>query len=77
MDINAAMNEMIATLEAMDPDILEGGIVFWASVLTAIFAAAVIIGVTRYLMKGILEEEMATHSNLLAWRIPRKRSLVG
>ena len=24
-----------------------------------------------------LEEEMATHSSILAWRIPRKRSFVG
>ena len=24
-----------------------------------------------------LEEEMATHSNILAWRIPRTRSLAG
>ena len=68
MDINAAINEMIATLEAMDPDILAGGIVFWTSVLTAIFATAVIIGVTRYLMKGIGYGKMYRKAGEAPWK---------
>ena len=35
-------------------------------------------GLGRFLRRSLKEEEMATHSNTLAWKIPRtERSLVG
>ena len=33
MDMNTAMNELITALEAMDPEILAGGILFVAGLL--------------------------------------------
>ena len=47
MDI--MINELIAEIEKMDPEILAGGIVF----LAGLFAAVVAYNVIRYLMKGI------------------------
>ena len=68
MDINAAMNEMIATLEAMDPEILAGGIVFWASIFMAVVAATVIIGVVRYLLKAIGYSKMYAKAGEAPWK---------
>ena len=49
MDMNVAMNEMVATIEAMDPEVLAGGLLFIAGIFAAIFAISVI----RYLLTSI------------------------
>jgi hypothetical protein len=49
MDMNAAMNELTAALEAMDPGILAAGIYFWI----VVFAVIAMIGMVRYLLKAI------------------------
>jgi hypothetical protein len=64
MDINAAMNEMIAAIEAMDPEILATGIVFW----TSVFAAIVIFGVVRYLLTAIGYSKMYRKAGVASWK---------
>ena len=36
-----------------------------------------ITGVQPLDLEGLLEKEMAIHSNIFAWKIPQQRSLVG
>ena len=62
MDI--MINEMIAELEKMDPEILAGGIVF----LVGFFAAVVAYNVIRYLMKGIGYSTMYRKAGVAPWK---------
>ena len=64
MDMNTAMNEMIAALEAMEPEILLGGIVL----LTGIFAAAVVFMVIRYLLTAIGYSKMYRKAGEAPWK---------
>ena len=64
MDMNAAMNNLIAAIEAMDPELLAGGIVFW----TSVFAATVIFGVVRYLMTSIGYSKMYRKAGEAGWK---------
>ena len=68
MDMNVAVNEMMATLEAMDPELLAGGIVFWAVVFAAVFAAIVIFGVIRYLLTAIGYGQMYRKVGEASWK---------
>ena len=62
--MNVAMNEMIAKIEAMDPEILAGGIVFLAGLFAAIFA----LGVIRYLLKSIGYSKMYRKAGEAGWK---------
>ena len=62
MDI--MINEMIAELEKMDPEILAGGIVF----LAGLFAAVIAYNVIRYLMKGIGYSTMYRKAGVAPWK---------
>ena len=62
MDI--MINEMIAEVEKMDPEILAGGIVF----LAGLFAAMVAYNVIRYLMKGIGYSAMYRKAGVAPWK---------
>ena len=62
------MNEMIATLEAMDPEILADGIVFWISAFAAILAASVMVGVVRYLLTAIGYSKMYGKAGEAPWK---------
>ena len=64
MEINAAMNEMMATLEAMDPEILAGGLV----VVAGIFAAIMALGVIRYLLTAIGYSKMYRKAGEAGWK---------
>ena len=64
MDMNAAMNEMIAAIEAMDPEILAGGIVFFAG----LFAAIVAFSIIRYLLKSIGFSKMFCKAGVAGWK---------
>ena len=64
MDMNAAMNNLVAAIEAMDPELLAGGIVFWASV----FAAIVIFSVVRYLLTAIGYSKMYRKAGVAGWK---------
>ena len=62
--MNAAMNEMIATLEAMDPEILAGGLI----VVAGIFAAIMALGVVRYLLTAIGYSKMYRKAGVAGWK---------
>ena len=64
MEMNAAMNEMIATLEAMDPEILAGGLI----VVAGIFAAIMALGVIRYLLTAIGYSKMYRKAGVAGWK---------
>ena len=64
MDMNAAMNEMIAALEAMDPEILAGGLLVVAGIFAAIFA----LGVIRYLLTAIGYSKMYRKAGEAPWK---------
>ena len=64
MDINAAMNELPAALEAMDPEILAGGILFFVG----IFAAIVVLSVIRYLLTAIGYSKMYRKAGEAPWK---------
>ena len=72
MDINVTMNgsinEVIAALEAMDPEILAGGIAFIAGVFAIIMAASMIFGVVRYLLKAIGYSKMYGKAGEAGWK---------
>ena len=72
MDINivsnVTMDELIAALEAMDPEILAGGISVLVGVFAAIFAIIAIIGVVRYLLKGIGYSKMYNKAGEAPWK---------
>ena len=62
MDI--MINELIAELEKMDPEILAGGIVFFAG----LFAVVIAYNVIRYLMKGIGYSAMYRKAGVAPWK---------
>ena len=64
MDMNAAMNEMIATIEAMNPEILAGGLLVVAGIFAAIFALSVI----RYLLTAIGYSKMYRKAGEAPWK---------
>ena len=64
MEMNAAMNEMMATLEAMDPEILAGGLI----VVAGIFAAIMALGVIRYLLTAIGYSKMYRKAGVAGWK---------
>ena len=64
MDMNAAMNEMIATIEAMNPEILAGGLFVVAGIFAAIFALSVI----RYLLTAIGYSKMYRKAGEAPWK---------
>ena len=68
MDMNVAMNEMMAAIEAMDPEILAGGILMAVVALAALFIGAVIFGVVRYLLKGIGYSKMYHKAGEAGWK---------
>ena len=58
------INEMMATLEAMDPEILAGGLLFVAG----IFAAIMALGVIRYLLTAIGYSKMYRKAGEAGWK---------
>ena len=68
MDMNAAMNELMAAIEAMDPQILADGIFFWISAFAAVFAAIVLFGVIRYLLTSIGYSKMYRKAGVASWK---------
>ena len=64
MDMNAAMNEMIATLEAMDPEIMAGGLL----VVAGFFAAVIALGIIRYLLTAIGYSKMYRKAGEAPWK---------
>ena len=58
------INEMITAVEAMDPEILAGGILFWAGAIAAIAACVVI----RYLMTAIGYSRMYRKAGEAGWK---------
>ena len=68
MDINVVtngtMDELIAALEAMDPEILAGGLL----VVAGIFAAIMALGVIRYLLTAIGYSKMYRKAGEAGWK---------
>ena len=62
MDI--IINEMIAAVEAMDPEILAGGILLFAGLFAAMVAGVVI----RYLLKAIGHSKMYRKAGVAGWK---------
>ena len=62
--MNEQINEMIAAIEAMDPEILAGGILFFAGMV----AAMVAYGVIRYLMTAIGYSKMYRKAGEAGWK---------
>ena len=58
------INEMTAALQAMDPEILAGGILFTAG----LFAAMMAYGVLRYLMTAIGYSKMYRKAGVAGWK---------
>ena len=63
-NLDFAINEMIAAVEAMDPEILAGGILFTAG----LFAAVIAYGVIRYLMTAIGYSKMYRKAGVAGWK---------
>ena len=64
MTTEMMMNEMMATLEAMDPEILAGGLILVAG----IFAAIMAMGVIRYLLTAIGYSKMYRKAGEAGWK---------
>ena len=64
MTTEMMINEMMATLEAMDPEIVVGGLV----VVAGIFAAIMALGVIRYLLKAIGYSKMYRKAGEAGWK---------
>ena len=64
MTTDMMINEMIATLEAMDPEILAGGLLF----VTGLFAAIFALGVIRYLLTAIGYSKMYRKAGVAGWK---------
>ena len=58
------INEMMATIEAMDPEILAGGLL----VVAGIFAAIFVLGVIRYLLTAIGYSKMYRKAGEAGWK---------
>ena len=63
-NMDVMINEMMATIEAMDPEILAGGILFVAGIFAAIFA----LGVIRYLLTAIGYSKMYRKAGEAGWK---------
>ena len=63
-NMDVMINEMIATIEALDPEILAGGILFVAGIFAAIFA----LGVIRYLLTAIGYSKMYRKAGEAGWK---------
>ena len=61
---DAVFDQLIAEIEVMDPEILAGGIVFYAGLLAAIVAITVI----RYLMIAIGYSRMYRKAGVAGWK---------
>ena len=72
MDINVVTNgtmeELTAALEAMDPEILAGGIAALVGALAAVFAIIAIFGVVRYLLTAIGYATMYRKAGIAPWK---------
>ena len=64
MTTEMMINEMMANLEAMDPEILAGGLL----VVTGIFAAIFALGVIRYLLTAIGYSKMYRKAGEAGWK---------
>ena len=68
MDINVAVNgtmeELTAALEAMDPEVLAGGLLILAGIFAAMFALTVI----RYLLTAIGYSKMYRKADIAPWK---------
>ena len=64
MTTEMMINEMMATLEAMDPEILAGGLILVAG----IFAAIMALGVIRYLLTAIGYSKMYRKVGEAGWK---------
>ena len=64
MTTEMMINEMMATLEAMDPEILGGGLLFVTGLIAAIFAISVI----RYLLTAIGYSKMYRKAGEAPWK---------
>ena len=64
MTTEMMMNEMMATIEAMDPEILAGGLLVVAGIFAAIFA----LGVIRYLLTAIGYSKMYRKAGEAGWK---------
>ena len=64
MTTEMMINEMMATLEAMDPEILAGGLI----VVAGIFAAIMALGVIRYLLTAIGYSKMYRKAGVAGWK---------
>ena len=64
MTTEMMMNEMMATIEAMDPEILAGGLILVAG----IFAAVMALGVIRYLLTAIGYSKMYRKAGEAGWK---------
>ena len=64
MTTEMMMNEMMATIEAMDPEIVVGGLILVAG----IFAAIMALGVIRYLLTAIGYSKMYRKAGEAGWK---------
>ena len=64
MTTEMMINEMMATLEAMDPEIVVGGLILVAG----IFAAIMALGVIRYLLTAIGYSKMYRKAGEAGWK---------
>ena len=64
MTTEMMIHEMMANLEAMDPEILAGGLLFVAG----IFAAVMALGVIRYLLTAIGYSKMYRKAGEAGWK---------
>ena len=64
MTTEMMINEMMATIEAMDPGILAGGLL----VVAGIFAAIMALGVIRYLLTAIGYSKMYRKAGEAGWK---------
>ena len=66
--MNGTMDELIAALEAMDPEILAGGIGFLAIAFMAVIGAILMTGVVRYLLRAIGYSKMYRKAGEAPWK---------
>ena len=66
--VNVATNGLAEALEAMDPEVLAGGIASLVIAFTAVFAALMIVGVVRYLLISIGYSKMYRKAGEDPWK---------
>jgi hypothetical protein len=64
MTTEMMINEMMTAIEAMDPEILAGGLLFVAGIFAAIF----VLGVIRYLLTAIGYSKMYRKAGKAPWK---------